>query len=162
MRRRTVRGWAVASLCALAFAAAPAASAAPWLDAPGELLDPQKAFRISTRALGGQRVEVEFRIAEGYYLYRDRFRFATESGEPLAEVEIPRGKAKEDPSFGKTETFRDQVRIRLTVSAKDAAKGSVSLKVTSQGCAEGRVCYAPLEQVVKVRLPGAASNRDGR
>lgn len=153
---------AVASLCASALVAAGAASAAPFSDAPDELLDPQKAFRISTQALGRQKVEVEFKIADGYYLYRDRFRFAAESGEPLAEVEIPRGKVKEDPFFGKTETFRDLVRIRVTVSPKDAVKGSVNLKVTSQGCADAGVCYTPLEQVVNVRLPGAASNRDGR
>jgi len=41
------------------------------------------------RALDEHHVEVEFRIAEGYYLYRDRFRITTESGKPLAEVEIP-------------------------------------------------------------------------
>jgi thioredoxin:protein disulfide reductase len=161
MTRRTVRGHAIASLCTLALVAGPA-GAAPGLNTPDELLDPQKAFRISTRVLEGRKVEVEFKIADGYYLYRDRFRFASESGEPLAEVEIPRGKVKQDPLFGKTETFRDLVRIRVTVSPKDAANGSVTLKVTLQGCADGRVCYAPLEQIVKVRLPAAVSNRDGR
>lgn len=162
MTRGIARRLAVASLCASALVAAGAASAAPLLDTPDELLEPQKAFRISTRALGRQKVEVEFKIADGYYLYRDRFRFATESGEPLAEVEIPRGKFKEDPFFGKSETFRDLVRIRVTVSPKDAVTGSVNLKVTSQGCADAGVCYTPLEQVVKVRLPGGAPNRDAR
>ncbi|MEW6688026.1 MAG: protein-disulfide reductase DsbD N-terminal domain-containing protein [Pseudomonadota bacterium] len=122
--------------------------------APGELLEPEKAFRISARALDPRSVEIEFRIAEGYYMYRDRLSFASESGEPLAEIEIPRGKLKEDPFFGKSETFRDRVRIRLTVSGGDAARGSVGVKVTSQGCADALVCYAPIEQLVKVRLPG--------
>lgn len=154
--------WMAASFCALSLVTAAATSAAPFLDAPAELLDSEKAFRISARALGGQKVEVEFRIADGYYLYRNRFLFAAESGEPLAEVEIPRGKLKEDSFFGNTETFRDLVRIRVVVSPKDAAKGSVTLKITSQGCADAKVCYAPLEQVVKVRLSGATFNGDGR
>ena len=118
-----------------------------------ELLDPEKAFRISARALDARSVEVEFRIAEGYYMYRDRFSFATESGERLAEVEIPRGTPKEDQFFGRTETFRRLVRIRVPVSPGDAARGSVKLKVTSQGCADVGVCYVPLEQLVQVRLP---------
>ena len=118
-----------------------------------ELLDPEKAFRISARALDTRSVEVEFRIAEGYYMYRDRFSFATESGERLAEVEIPRGTLKEDQFFGRTETFRRLVRIRVPVSPGDAARGSVKLKVTSQGCADVGVCYVPLEQSVQVRLP---------
>ena len=142
---------AVASLWTFVMVAH-SASPTPLPGASGELLDPQKAFVISAHALGGQHVEVEFKIAEGYYMYRDRFRFATESGEPLPVVEIPHGKVKEDPVFGRTETFRDRVRIRVTVSPKDAVRGNVTLKVTSQGCADAKVCYAPVEQIVKVRL----------
>ena len=77
------------------------ARAASLFDDPDKLLDPQKAFRISARALDGKRVKIEFKIAVGYYLYRTRFSFSTESGEPLAEVEMPRGKIKEDAFFGK-------------------------------------------------------------
>jgi thiol:disulfide interchange protein DsbD len=118
-----------------------------------ELLDPEKAFRISARALDSRTVEVEFRIAQGYYMYRDRFSFATETGKRLDDVEIPRGKIKEDPFFGKSETFRHLVRMRVPVSAEDATRGSVKLKVTSQGCSDKGVCYVPLEQTVRVRLP---------
>ena len=120
-----------------------------------ELLEPEKAFRISARPLDARTVEVEFRIARGYYMYRDRFSFATESGTKLAEVEIPRGKLKEDPFFGKSETFRDLVRIRVPLTARDAAAGRITLKVTSQGCSDRGVCYVPLEQAVSVRLPRA-------
>ena len=140
----------------LALATAPAlAQLAP---APAdELLDPEKAFRISARALDERNLEVEFKIAPGYYMYRDRFSFATESGKPLADVDMPRGKLKEDQFFGKSETFRDLVRIRVPLSPEDAAKGRVNLKVISQGCADSGVCYVPLEQIVKVALPGAST-----
>jgi hypothetical protein len=50
-------------------------------------------------ALGEHNVEVEFRIAEGYYLHRDRFSFATESGKALAEVEIYRNRASGGDSW---------------------------------------------------------------
>ncbi|MGQ0546707.1 MAG: protein-disulfide reductase DsbD N-terminal domain-containing protein [Betaproteobacteria bacterium] len=138
----------------LAFLLAAAAPAAAQLfGRADELLEPEQAFRISARALDARSVEVQFRIADGYYMYRDRFRFATESGNPLAEVEIPRGKIKEDAFFGKSETFRDLVKVRVPVSAQDAAKGSIVLKVTSQGCSDKGVCYVPLEQAVRVILP---------
>ena len=134
--------------------AAPASAQLQWLfGQKDELLDPEKAFRISARALDERSVEVEFSIADGYYMYRDRFSFATESGQQLADVEIPRGTLKEDQFFGRTETFRRLVRIRVPVSPGDAARGSVKLKVTSQGCADVGVCYVPLEQSVRVRLP---------
>ncbi len=130
-----------------------AGNASAQLFAPQGILEPEKAFRISARALDEHHVEIEFKIAEGYYLYRDRFSLATESGKPLAEVEIPRGKVKEDQFFGKSETFRDLVRIRVAVSTEDAARGTMKLKVTSQGCSDQGLCYLPLEQIVQVGLP---------
>src|SRR5258708_39640540 len=134
---------------ALAFGAGPAVAQ---LFGTQELLDPEKAFRISARALDARNVEVTFQIAEGYYMYRERFSFATEDGQPLKGVEIPHGKIKEDQYFGKQETFRDFVLIRIPVSAAEAAKGAVTLKVTSQGCSDQGVCYIPQTQQVKVRL----------
>lgn len=138
---------------AMAFALAAQPAAAQLFGPRDELLEPEKAFRISARALDARNVEVEFKIARGYYMYRSRFTFATEAGKPLADVEIPRGKIKEDQFFGKQETFRDLVRIHVPVSAEDAAMGAVTLKVTSQGCSDKGVCYVPLEQAVRVTLP---------
>ena len=43
-----------------------------------DLLEPEKAFRMSTRALDERTLEVRFAIAEGYYMYRERFKFAAE------------------------------------------------------------------------------------
>jgi thiol:disulfide interchange protein DsbD len=161
MMSRIARAWTATSLCALAVAALPVAAAGLSLDAPRELLDAQEAFRVSARALGGREVELEFRIADGYYLYRDRLRFAAGSGKPLAGIEIPRGEIRQDAFFGRTETFRDRVRIRVTVPPGEAAKESVTLKVTSQGCADAKVCYAPFEQTVSVRMRGAAARTEG-
>jgi thiol:disulfide interchange protein DsbD len=143
---------------ALALLAAPAAAQLSRLFGSPELLEPEKAFRISARPLDERNVEVAFDIARGYYMYRSRFSFATEAGKPLADVEIPRGKVTEDQFFGTQETFRELVRIRVPVSAEDAAKGAVTLKVTSQGCSDKGVCYVPLEQTVRVSLP-APRNR---
>jgi len=123
-----------------------------------ELLDPEKAFRISTRALDERNVEVRFEITEGYYMYRDRFKFETTAGKVIADVELPKGQVKQDPFFGKTETYRREVRIRVPVTAGDSSRGSVKLRVTSQGCADIGVCYVPLEQFVEVRLRGGSSN----
>jgi len=144
----------------LALALAPLAWTAAAAD-PGELLDPDKAFRVSVRPIDARTVEVEFRIAEGYYMYRDRFSFATESGRTIADAEIPRGKLKHDEFFGTTETFRQLVRIRVPLRAGDIEKGSVRLIVTSQGCADIGVCYVPLEQRVAVEL-SARGNAAGQ
>lgn len=139
-----------ALLLVLALAATPASAQ---LFGNQELLEPDKAFRVSARALDARNVEVTFKIADGYYMYRERFSFATADGRPLAGVEIPRGKVKEDQFFGKQETFRDFVRIRVPVSAADAAKGTLTLNITSQGCSDKGICYIPQTQQVQVPLP---------
>lgn len=147
---RSMQAALAAALLGFAAVAAPQASALN----PDQLLAPEKAFRISARVLDRRSVEVEFRIAQGYYMYRNRFSFATESGRLLAEVEIPRGEEKVDAFFGRSETFRDLVRIRVPLAPEDLKAGGVRLKVTSQGCADVGVCYAPIEQLVGVSLPG--------
>lgn len=150
-----VRLWqhAVLMLFATMIAWMPFATAAQ-----DELLEPEKAFRISTRAAESGAVEVRFQIADGYYMYRDRFKFETESGQVLADVDLSPGVRKSDSFFGETETYRREVQIRVPVTAEDAARGRLNLKVTSQGCSDSGVCYVPLEQFVNVRLAGSASS----
>jgi thioredoxin:protein disulfide reductase len=127
-------------------------SASAQLFGEPQLLEPEKAFRISARALDERNIEVVFKIAAGYYMYRERFSFASASGQPLAGVEIPHGKRKQDAFFGTTETFRDWVRIRIPVDTQNAGKDSVEIRVTSQGCSDQGVCYIPMTQTVHVPL----------
>jgi thiol:disulfide interchange protein DsbD len=121
---------------------------------PRDLLDPQDAFRLTAVALDAKSVQVEFRIAEGYYLYRDRFRFETADGKVIAEAELPHGKMKQDPFFGRSEIYRERVRIRVPLDGADLARERVRLKIVSQGCSDSGVCYIPQEQWVEVRLGG--------
>lgn len=119
---------------------------------PAELLDPRDAFRLSVRALDHRTAQLDFRIAPGYYLYRDRFRFETESGKAIADAELPTGKIKEDQFFGRSQIYRDRVSIKVPLSAADVARKQVRLKIVSQGCADVGVCYIPQEQWVDVKL----------
>ncbi|MGB5081232.1 MAG: protein-disulfide reductase DsbD [Burkholderiales bacterium] len=119
-----------------------------------ELLEPDKAFRFGARALDAQTVEVRYAIADGYYLYRDRFQFAAEPAEvTLGPAQFPRGEVHEDKFFGKQEIYRGQLRIRLPLQAAGADR--VKLAVTSQGCADIGVCYVPQVQSAELRLASA-------
>jgi thiol:disulfide interchange protein DsbD len=120
---------------------------------PGDLLEPEKAFRISARALDAGNVEVRFAIADGYYMYRERFRFAVEPGSraKLGAPQFPAGVRKKDEFFGETETYRKEVAIRLPV---ESAEGALRLTVTSQGCADVGVCYIPMDSKLEIQLAG--------
>src|SRR3990170_3475601 len=70
---------------------APAATATGRGAYPQDLLEPDKAFRFSVRALDASALEVRYRIAEGYYLYRDKFSFSAEPAEvKLGRAEFPK------------------------------------------------------------------------
>ena len=123
-----------------------------------EFLDPAVAFKPSARALDAQTIEVAFAIAKGYYLYRDKFRFAVDGeGVTLGAPVFPKGKEKDDENFGKVEVFYNRVAIRLPVERNASGALPLTLKVTSQGCADAGVCYPPQTQTVAVTLPDPAT-----
>jgi len=123
-----------------------------------DLLEPDKAFRFSALALDAATVEVRYAIADGYYLYRERFRFAAEPASvTLGAPQFPKGQVHEDKFFGKQEIYRKEVRIRLPVEAAGAE--GLKLLVTSQGCADLGVCYVPQVQSADLRLASLGGSR---
>ncbi len=143
-------------------------SCLPWLplaaSAAEDLLEVDKAFRLSARVLDAGTLEVRYDIANGYYMYRDKFRFALEpAGVQSGTPQMPAGKVKKDEFFGDVETYRKQVVIRLPFTAP-AGLDAVTLKATSQGCADIGVCYPPNPQTLQVPLaamsmaPGATQS----
>ena len=58
-------------------AAAPA-SELPIHSVEQELLEPERAFQLSARHHDSQTIELTYKIAEGYYMYRGRFKFLLE------------------------------------------------------------------------------------
>lgn len=117
-----------------------------------DLLDPDQAFALSAEAVSGSELRLTWTIADGYYMYREQFRFTAETeglifGEPI----IPAGTVKEDEFFGRVETYRNQVVIQLPVLA--APQATIELTARSQGCADLGVCYPPHFQTISLTLP---------
>jgi thiol:disulfide interchange protein DsbD len=67
-----------------------------------EILEPDVAFKISHDSQPGQ-FKVNWIIAEGHYLYRDKMQITTDepsvTSKPLL---MPAGDSKDDPIFNKT------------------------------------------------------------
>jgi thiol:disulfide interchange protein DsbD len=125
----------------LAFLAMLAGLVAPAAHAEEDYLEPEVAFRFSSRMLDQKTIEVSYQIADGYYMYRERFAFRAE-GATLGEPVIPAGKVKFDETFQKdVETYRKLVVITLPVEAA----GRFKLVATSQGCADKGLCYTPMD-----------------
>lgn len=116
--------------------------------ADDEFLDPELAFKFSARMQDPSTIAVTYEIADGYYMYREHFKFQAVNGKLGAPV-YPAGKVKFDETFQKkVETYRHSVTITIPVEAA----GSFTLKATGQGCSDKGLCYAP--QDVQAQLVG--------
>ena len=129
-------------------------SCGPIAHADEDFLPPEQAFRFSAHMLDAHTIVVNYAIADGYYMYRERFHFAA-SGAKLGEPAIPPGKIKYDDTFQKNvETYHNGVEIRIPVEAA----GPFTLSATGQGCADKGLCYPPQEASVRL-TPGAGGSR---
>ena len=120
-----------------------------------DFLEPEAAFRFSARALDAHTLEARWQIADGYYMYRDKFRFELAGG-TLGSPKLPVGKVKQDENFGKVETYHKDVRILLPLERAPGAT-AVTLKSVSQGCADAGLCYAPQTVSATIKLPAVAA-----
>jgi len=123
-----------------------------------EFLDPLVAFKPTAKVIDGQTAEVHFTIAKGYYLYRDKFRFKAEPETVvLGAPQFAAGKMKKDDLFGEVEVYFKEAVIRVPVERNSSGALPLTLRVTSQGCADGGICYPPQVQTVSLTLPDPAS-----
>lgn len=125
-------------------------------NADDEFLDPEQAFRFSARLKPGGLLEVRYVIADGYYMYRQRFRFDVEPGTVvLGTPRFPPGKWHEDEFFGRSEVFRNDVTIQVPIVSGAKTADSIRLIATSQGCADAGICYLPTTQTMDFVLLGS-------
>ena len=121
----------------------------------GDLLAPEKAFVLTAKAIDAKTIELRYQIASGYYLYGDKFKFQIDpQAVGLGAAKIPAGKIKQDEFFGKVETHRGLLVIKLPLAR---ASAEMTLKAVSQGCADIGVCYPPYTHTIKVGWAGAAA-----
>ncbi|MDB5862643.1 MAG: Protein-disulfide reductase [Betaproteobacteria bacterium] len=124
---------------------------------PNDLLEPDQAFRFSARVVASDAIEVQYQVAPGYYLYREKIKFAVQPATvELGAPELPPGKLKKDEFFGEVQTYRGEVRVKVPVRNAGGAD-AITLVATSQGCADSGVCYVPHDQKAQLKLASIGS-----
>lgn len=118
--------------------------------AEAEFLEPEKAFIFSAEMVAPETLELRYRVAPGYYMYRERFGITISpiGAATLGDAVYPKGEVKYDPTFEKDmEVFHQDVVIRVPVAAGGQP---FTLTVTAQGCADAGLCYPPMDSSVKL------------
>jgi thiol:disulfide interchange protein DsbD len=123
-----------------------------------ELLAPDKAFALSTRVIDAHTLEAHWDIADGYYMYKGKFKFeALDGAVALGIPVLPVGKKKQDPYFGTLETYSQEVTVRLPITRRRQGAQQALLRITAQGCNEPvGVCYPPIVKQSSFVLPAVA------
>ncbi len=146
MHQQPIKTLLILLLAALVLWAAPGV-------AEDEFLAPDEAFAISATHTKDGKLRVHWRVADGYYLYRSKFRFESDTpGVELGRSEMPDSLTKQDPIFGEVQIYRDSVAIPVQIANRPHGAQMLTLKARSQGCADAGICYPPHTQTVLVAL----------
>ncbi len=135
----------------------------PLLHAEEALLPPDEAYAFSARVLDANTVEAGWQVADGYYLYRNKIRFSSDTpGIRLGEPKLPKGKIKQDEFFGEMEVYRHTIKAQIPVIREPVKNGQAQIReftlvAKSQGCADIGVCYPPHVQKITLTLPAVAA-----
>lgn len=113
-----------------------------------EFLPADQAFRLTVTKADDGLLRLNWKISEGYYLYRKQIRIEGDPPGSVQQVTLPAGTLKTDEFFGETEVYHDSLTVR--VKAPDAQ----ALKIVWQGCADAGLCYPP--QTLQVTLADVA------
>uniref|UniRef100_UPI00333F6CC0 protein-disulfide reductase DsbD n=1 Tax=Castellaniella defragrans TaxID=75697 RepID=UPI00333F6CC0 len=140
-----------------------------------EFLDPAVAFVATAAMHDPLTLDVHYRIAPAYYMYRERFEVriqaadgrmllympsaltppedAAAEGTPAwtALPELPRGQVKYDPTFERDmEVYHGGVTLRVPLQAGET--GPLTVAITGQGCADAGLCYPPMTQTLDLAV----------
>ncbi|MBJ9131217.1 protein-disulfide reductase DsbD [Citrobacter freundii] len=114
-------------------------------DAPGrsQFVPADRAFVFDFQQ-NQHDLNLTWQVKDGYYLYRKQISI-TPSQADIAEIKLPPGVWHEDEFYGKSEIYRKQLTIPITVNQ---AKSGATLTITYQGCADAGFCYPPETKTV--------------
>jgi len=124
-----------------------------------EFLEPDKAFTLTTRKQGNTLI-AQWKIADGYYMYKNKFKFRLINAPAditLGKVELPEGEKKHDEYFGDIIVYHHNVTATIPINGNLQGK-NFQLELVFQGCADAGLCYPPIFKKVNFGSIAAAGN----
>jgi len=123
-------------------------------DAPGrsQFVPADRAFVFDFQQ-NQHDLNLTWQVKDGYYLYRKQISIMPSQAD-IAEVKLPPGVWHEDEFYGKSEIYRKQLTVPITINQ---AKSGATLTITYQGCADAGFCYPPETKTVPLSEVSAGS-----
>ena len=110
-------------------------------------------FQMTSRASAPNQYTLTWRVAQGYYLYKDQMKIVATDGATVSSVKwTTPTQSKDDPTFGQVQVFHNLAIAVVTVNTSKVTTGQPRLNVQYQGCAEGGLCYPPINAQVALSV----------
>ena len=117
-----------------------------------DLLPPEQAF-VPTVTASDKGVDVQFKIADGYYMYQSKITADTQPEKLLRDkATFSQGEPKEDEFFGKQVVYHRAANVKWDYAQPAPAAYKITLHY--QGCAEAGVCYPPVDTELSINGSG--------
>ncbi|MCG6966778.1 MAG: protein-disulfide reductase DsbD [Chromatiaceae bacterium] len=124
-----------------------------------DILPPEKAFQVSASSGDGQRLQVQWTIADGTYLYQDKVKLelvgdGVQLGAfSLPDPDIKKDSIKPDGSIGDVAVYHHMIDLDIPLLRSNTAATTATLIARYQGCADRGICYPPQNTELKLDLP---------
>jgi thiol:disulfide interchange protein DsbD len=127
-----------------------------------DILAPEKAFRVSANGSDGSRLQVQWNIADGTYLYQDKIKLELSGeGVQLGEFKLPQPDIKKDSikpdgTIGDVAVYHERIDLDIPLVRTNTEATEVILTASYQGCADRGICYPPQKTALPLYLPAAS------
>ena len=122
-----------------------------------DLLPEDQAFQFFATVKDPNTLHVNWVIADGYYLYKEKTKLALTdtSSVQLGTYKIPKGIPFHDEAFGQVSIFYNELGFDVPIIRTSKSPQTITILANYQGCAEIGVCYPPMESKIELQLPEA-------
>ncbi len=120
-----------------------------------KLLPAEQAFKMFATVKDANTLHLNWVIAEGYYLYKDKIKLSLKNTDSvqLGKFNIPQGEPYHDEAFGQVEIFYNELSFDVPLIRTSNIAQLINLKAKYQGCADRGVCYPPMTSNLELQLP---------
>jgi thiol:disulfide interchange protein len=120
-------------------------------------LPAEQAFRFEAVATDRRHLLLRWTMPKGYYLYRDQttLHLKNADGLTLGQPAWPAGVSHQDPHFGQTTVYFDQLELPVTIQGDTAGRKTLEVEASFQGCQDGGLCYPLMTRALSIDLGSA-------
>jgi len=101
-----------------------------------------KAFNFSLSIENTNSINVHWKMAKDYYLYKQKVHF-TFDPKMETDIRLPQGQIKQDPNHGSYEIYAGTVTVPIALHTHIQ---QIQMSVDYQGCSDKGFCYPPIHQ----------------